>query len=70
MKLNDVRQALGIEDDELFALKPTRVGVRKGIEMAIEPIHRLGMKAKLVISHASGVEGDFNKSPITWYSDV
>ena len=53
----DVRQALGIEDDELFVLQPTRVVQRKGIEHAIELIHRLGRKAKLVISHASGDEG-------------
>jgi glycosyltransferase involved in cell wall biosynthesis len=53
----DVRQALGIEDDELFVLQPTRVVARKGIEMAIELVSRLGKKAKLVISHASGDEG-------------
>ena len=53
----DVRQALGIEDDELFILQPTRVVQRKGIEHAIELVNRLGRKAKLVISHASGDEG-------------
>ena len=53
----DVRQALGIADDELFVLQPTRVVARKGIEMAIELVSRLGMKAKLVVSHASGDEG-------------
>ena len=53
----DVRQALGIADDELFVLQPTRVVQRKGIEHAIELVHRLGRKAKLVISHASGDEG-------------
>ena len=58
----DVRQALGIEDDELFVLQPTRVVQRKGIEHAIELVHRLGRKAKLVISHASGDEGwDYEK---------
>jgi glycosyltransferase involved in cell wall biosynthesis len=54
---SDVRQALGIEDDELFILQPTRVVQRKGIEHAIEMVHRLGRKAKLIISHASGDEG-------------
>ena len=54
---SDVREALGIEDDELFILQPTRVVERKGIEHAIELVNRLGMKAKLVISHASGDEG-------------
>ena len=53
----DVRQALNIEDDELLVLQPTRVVQRKGIEHAIELVARLGMKAALVISHASGDEG-------------
>jgi glycosyltransferase involved in cell wall biosynthesis len=53
----DVRQALGIADDELLILQPTRVVQRKGIEHAIELTHRLGPKATLVISHASGDEG-------------
>ncbi len=53
----DVRQALGLTDDELLVLQPTRVVQRKGIEHAIELVSRLGMKAKLVISHASGDEG-------------
>ena len=58
----DVREDLGINDDELFILQPTRVVKRKGIEHAIELVHRLGMKAKLVISHASGDEGyDYEK---------
>lgn len=54
---SDVRTALGIDENELLVLQPTRVVARKGIEMAIELVHRLGMKAKLVISHASGDEG-------------
>jgi glycosyltransferase involved in cell wall biosynthesis len=53
----DVRQALGVADDELFILQPTRVVQRKGIEHAIELVNRLQRKAKLVISHASGDEG-------------
>ncbi len=54
---SDVRKALGIADDQLFILQPTRVVKRKKIELAIELISKLGMKAKLVISHASGDEG-------------
>ena len=53
---SDVRKALGIEDDQLFILQPTRVVKRKKIELAIEIINRLGRKAKLVVSHASGDE--------------
>ncbi|MCK4619699.1 MAG: glycosyltransferase family 4 protein [Desulfobacterales bacterium] len=54
---SDVRNALGVEDDQLLILQPTRVVKRKRIELAIELINRLGKKAKLVISHASGDEG-------------
>jgi glycosyltransferase involved in cell wall biosynthesis len=53
----DVRRDLNIDDDELLVLQPTRVVKRKGIEHAIELVARLGMKAALVISHASGDEG-------------
>jgi glycosyltransferase involved in cell wall biosynthesis len=53
----DMRQALGLADDELFIIQPTRVVQRKGIEQAIELVSRLGMKARLVITHASGDDG-------------
>jgi glycosyltransferase involved in cell wall biosynthesis len=53
----DVRQNLEIDEDELLVLQPTRVVKRKGIEHAIEFVRRLGRKATLVISHASGDEG-------------
>ena len=53
----DVRDALGLKTHELLILQPTRVVKRKGIEHAIEFVHRLGARAKLVISHASGDEG-------------
>jgi len=59
---SDVRKSFGIKDDEYFILQPTRVIKRKGIELAIELVSRLGGKAKLVISHASGDEGfDYEK---------
>jgi glycosyltransferase involved in cell wall biosynthesis len=67
---SDVRQALGIEDDELLILQPTRVVKRKGIEHAIELVHRLGMKAKLVISHASGDEGFDYEKRVRNYSKI
>ncbi len=54
----DLRERLGIEEGELFILQPTRVVWRKGIEHAIELVQRLGRTAKLVITHASGDEGD------------
>lgn len=66
----DVRQSLGIEDDELFILQPTRVVKRKGIEHAIEIVHRLGKKAKLIISHASGDEGYDYEQRVMEYSKL
>ena len=67
---SDVRAALGIDEDELLVLQPTRVVARKGIEMAIELVHRLGMKAKLVISHASGDEGYDYEQRLREYSKL
>ena len=67
---SDIRQALGIEDDELLILQPTRVVKRKGIEHAIELVHRLRMKAKLVISHASGDEGYDYEQRVREYSKL
>lgn len=66
----DVLQALGIKQDELLILQPTRVVKRKGIEHAIELTKRLGMKAKLVISHASGDEGFDYETRVKEYSTM
>ncbi len=66
----DVRQALGLADDELLVLQPTRVVQRKGIEHAIELVSRLGIKAKLVISHASGDEGYDYEMRLREYSQM
>ncbi len=54
---SDIRQALGLEEDELLILQPTRVVQRKGIEHALELVSRLKRKCAFVISHASGDEG-------------
>ncbi len=70
---SDVKEALGIQKDELLILQPTRVVKRKGIEHAIELVHRLmlkGLKAKLVISHASGDEGFAYEKRIIEYSKL
>jgi len=67
---DDVRKSLGIADDELFILQPTRIVQRKGIEHAIELVQRLNAKAKLVISHASGDEGHDYENRIRQYSKL
>ena len=64
----DVRDALGLDPDEKLILQPTRVVRRKGIENAIELVSRLGIKARLVISHASGDEGHDYEQRIIDYS--
>lgn len=66
----DLRTALGLVDDELFILQPTRVVQRKGIEHAIELVQRLGRKARLVISHASGDEGNDYEMRIRQFADM
>ena len=53
-----LRSELGFSDEEKLILQPTRIVQRKGIEHAVELLSRLGMPARLVISHASGDEGD------------
>jgi glycosyltransferase involved in cell wall biosynthesis len=65
----DVREALGIGSDELFILQPTRIVKRKGIEHAIELVSRLGMKARLVISHSAGDEGHDYENRLKEYSE-
>jgi len=67
---SDVREKFGIREDELLILQPTRVVPRKGIEHAIELTRRLGMKAKLVISHASGDEGFEYEQRLRHYSEM
>ncbi|QQO09235.1 glycosyltransferase family 4 protein [Breznakiella homolactica] len=53
-----MRKDLGVADDELLLLQPTRIIDRKGIEHAIELASRLkDKKAKLLISHQERDEG-------------
>jgi len=55
----DLRREIGLSEDDIFILQPTRVVARKGIEHAIELVRRLeDPRAKLVISHAAGDEGN------------
>ena len=55
---SDVRAELGLAEDDIFILQPTRIVPRKGIEMAIQLVARLeDPRCKLVISHEAGDEG-------------
>jgi glycosyltransferase involved in cell wall biosynthesis len=53
-----IRAALGVAPGEKLILQPTRVLPRKGIEHAVELTRRLERPARLVVSHASGDEGN------------
>jgi hypothetical protein len=56
------RADLEVQAGEYLILQPTRIIQRKGIEHAIELTRRLGLPARLVISHAAGDEGtDYEK---------
>lgn len=53
------RQDIGLSEDDVLFLQPTRVVPRKGIEHSISLVARLkDPRCKLIISHESGDEGD------------
>jgi len=63
---HDLRDTLGLTNDHLMILQPTRVVPRKGIELSIELVRRLrephnlqrlGKEPVLVITHHAGDEG-------------
>jgi len=54
----DIRQEIGLSEDDILILQPTRIVPRKGIEHAIKLVGRLAdPRYKLVISHDAGDEG-------------
>jgi len=54
----DLREAIGLSDDDRLILQPTRVVPRKGIELAIELVSKLQMaNCKLCMTHHAGDEG-------------
>ncbi|KXK15092.1 MAG: putative glycosyltransferase [Chloroflexi bacterium OLB14] len=65
-----VRSDFDIQPGEYFFLQPTRVIQRKEIEHAIEFVKRLELPAKLIISHASGDEGDEYEQRVREYADL
>lgn len=54
----DFRQALGLADDDLLILQPTRVIQRKGIELALELVARLDLPdPRVYVTHRADDEG-------------
>lgn len=55
---SDFRKEIGLSEDDILILQPTRVVPRKGIEHSIKLVGRLNdPRYKLVISHDAGDEG-------------
>jgi len=66
----DLREKVGLKKEDLFILQPTRIVPRKWIERAIELVYYLELpNPKLIISHASGDEGDEYKMKILEYAE-
>ena len=60
-----------LEEDDIVFLQPTRVVPRKGIEHSISVVAALNNpKAKLIISHQSGDEGDEYKTALQEIAQV
>lgn len=56
--LSKLRKEVGLNDDDVFILQPTRVVPRKAIERSVDLVSQLDLSpACLVVSHASGDEG-------------
>ncbi len=65
------RRCVGLTDEDLLILQPTRVVERKGIERSIELVRYLDdPRAKLVITHATGDEGDGYARHIRRFAEV
>ncbi|MBN1427957.1 MAG: glycosyltransferase family 4 protein [Anaerolineae bacterium] len=66
----ELRGDLGLAPGEQFFLQPTRIVQRKGIEHAIELVKRLGIDARLVISHGGLDEGDAYEKRVVEFADL
>jgi glycosyltransferase involved in cell wall biosynthesis len=67
----DLRAAIGLAPDDILILQPTRVVPRKAIEHSVELVRQLNdPRCKLVITHASGDEGDAYVQRIREYAEL
>jgi glycosyltransferase involved in cell wall biosynthesis len=67
----DFRQVIGLSDDDIMILQPTRLVARKGIEHTIELVRRLDdPRCKLVISHDGIDEGTAYARRIRQFADM
>ena len=69
--LKSLRNKVGLKDDDIFILQPTRVVQRKAIERSIELVSQLKLpRPFLIISHASGDEGSEYYERINEYASL
>lgn len=55
----DLKKKLGLNENDLFILQPTRIVPRKWIERSVEIVRNLNLDNPcLIVSHSSGDEGD------------
>ncbi len=67
----DVREKLGLSENDIFVLQPTRIVSRKGIEHSIELVSRMkDPRIKLVITHSAGDEGFEYEKRIRQYAEI
>lgn len=66
---DDLKERIGLNNDDIFVLQPTRVVPRKWIERSIEIVRSLKLpKPLLVVSHATGDEGSYYYQRILEYA--
>lgn len=65
------RETIGLAEDDVLVLQPTRVVRRKGIEHSIELVKRLNEeRCRLVISHGTDDEGDEYPRRVQSFADL
>ncbi len=70
-RAGELRETLGIADDQFMVLQPTRIVPRKRIERSMELVRRLGCeRCPLVITHAAGDEGREYEEYLRNYADM
>ena len=69
--VGDFRRSIGLAEDDLMFLQPTRVVPRKGIEHSIELIRRIDdPRCKLVITHSEDDEGPEYARRVRQYAEM
>ena len=66
----ELREALGVREDQYLLVQPTRIVPRKRIEHAIELTRRLELDSVLVITHQSGDEGSAYGKHLRKYAEL